>query len=143
MHNISGIMCKLSTHGHNSWSKTVAVIKKLYKELQEPLQITPLFLHAIPINTPNSVLTSTIALIHEDKGPSFMCKGESGKPKITKAATPMIILLIPNHCIHIYNNLLLDYSIQGTHQGPDMTCQFPLQAWFRCQEGPEQLEIYW
>jgi hypothetical protein len=114
MHNISGIMHKLSTHGHNSWSKTVAVIKKLYKELQEPLQITPLFLRAIPINTPNNILTSTIALIHKDKGPSFMHKGESGKPKITKSGTPMIVLLIPNHCVCIHDNLLLDYSIQGT-----------------------------
>jgi hypothetical protein len=33
MCNISGIMCKLSTHGHDSWSKTVVVIEKLYKEL--------------------------------------------------------------------------------------------------------------
>jgi len=91
MHNISGIMHKLSTHGPNGWPKTVAVIKRRYRELQEPLQSTPLFLHAISINSPNSILTSMIELIHKDKGPSFMCKGESGKPKITKAGTPMIV----------------------------------------------------
>ena len=113
--NISGIMCKLSTHGPKGWSKTAAVIKRLYRDLQEPLQITPLFLHAISIDTPDSVLASTIELIHQDKGPRFMCKGESGKPKITKAGTPMIHLMIHNHCVCICDDLLLDYSIQGAH----------------------------
>jgi hypothetical protein len=54
---------------------------------------------------------STIELIHEDKGPSFMHKGESGKPKITKAGRPMIVLFIHNHCVHVHDNLLLDYGI--------------------------------
>jgi hypothetical protein len=108
-------MHKLSTHGPKGWSKTAAVIKRLYRDLQEPLQITPLFLCAISINTPNSILTSTIKLIHQDKGPRFMCKGESRKPKITKAGTPMIHLMIHNHCVCICDDLLLDYSIQGAH----------------------------
>lgn len=83
-------MRKLSTRGPDGWSKTAAVIERLYIELREPLHITPLFLRAISIDTPDSVLASTIELIHQDKGPRFMRKGESGKPKITKAGTPMI-----------------------------------------------------
>ena len=33
IHNISGIMCKLSTHGPEGWSKTVVVIERLYRDL--------------------------------------------------------------------------------------------------------------
>ena len=91
MCNISGIMCKLSTCGPTSWSKTASVIEQLYRELQEPMQITPLFLQAISIDTPDNVLASMIELIHEDMGPSFVRKGENAKPKLTKAGTPTTV----------------------------------------------------
>ncbi len=105
-------MCKLSTSGSKGWSKTAVVIDRLYRELREPMQITPLFLRAISIDTPDNILASTIEQIHQDKGPNFVRKGENAKPKITKAGTPTAVLLIHNLCICVCNNLLLYYSIQ-------------------------------
>ena len=79
------------------------------------MQITPLFLQAILIDTPNNILASTIELIHKDMGPSFIRKGENAKPKLTKAGTPTTVLLIHNHCVCIHDDLRLYYSIQKAH----------------------------
>src|SRR3989344_1287243 len=106
------------------------------------MQITPLFLRAISIDTPDNVLASTIELIHEDTGPSFVRKGENAKPKLTKAGTPTTVLLIHNHCVRVRDDLRLYYSIQTAHRRPVETCQFPQEAWFRCQAKQGQLEVY-
>src|SRR3989344_561069 len=97
------------------------------------MQITPIFLWAILIDTPDNVLASMIELIHEDMGPSFVCKGENAKPKLTKAGTPTTVLLIHNHCVCVCDDLCLYYSIQKAHGRLVETCQFPQEAWFCCQ----------
>jgi hypothetical protein len=48
---------------------------------------------------------------------------------------------ILNHCIHIHNNLLLDYSIQEPQPGPHTMCQVPCKVGFVAKQKKEDWRL--